>query len=184
MKKSTIPIIVLLAIAIVAVVILIGRSKSPIIVGPPTSPTQPVQPTQTTLIGETSPTTQPSQPTKLTPTTTIQPSKAIQCTTGECFLPHFLKCAPVELKMPFIGDTIYQIIVFGIKDGKCHHTTKVVDSSGKAVSGGPPTLECFVPVDKITTATAEHLFGVDTAVGKETVKAEQDQLFTDYCVQQ
>lgn len=175
MKKSTISVIIIIvAIIIVAAIIIIGKSKGPTTVE---------QPTQTTLIGETSPTTQTLEPTELTPTTTIQPPKAIQCDTGECFLPHFLKCAPVELKMPFVGDTIYQITVFGTKDGKCHYTTKVVDSSGKAVSGGPSSLECFVPVDKITTATAEHLFGVDTAVGKETVKAEQDKLFTDYCSQ-
>jgi len=184
MKKSTVPVIAILAIAIVAVVILIGRSKSQVIVEQPTLPTQTVQPTQTTLIGETSPTTQPSEPTKLTPTTIIiQPPKFVQCTTPECLFPHFLKCNPVELKMPFSGGTIYQITVFGIKDGKCHYATKIVDSSGKTVSVGPPPTECFMPIDKITTATIEHLFGVDAVAGKETIKAEQDQLFVDYCSQ-
>jgi len=86
--------------------------------------------------------------------------------------------------MPFSGDTIYQITVFGIEDGKCHFATKIVDSSGKAISVGPPPIECFMPVDKITSATVDHLFGGDTVAGKETVKAEQDQLFAEYCPQQ
>jgi len=190
-KKWLIPVIVI-ALLVVIIVLVIQKPEEQVVVAPTTptiqiSPT--TEPTQQSPTSEITPTTQPSQPVSsdqiIPATPSAKPDKPItvSCTTTECFFPYFVKCSPVELKMPFGEGTIYQIVVYGIENGKCHYIAKVVDASGKAIPMGPPGTECFMPVNKITTATVDHLFGADTAAGKETAKAEQDQLFTDYCSQ-
>jgi len=182
-KKWLVQTIIVIALLVVIIVLVIQKPEEQVVVAP-TTPTPQISPTtepaQPSPTSEITPTTQPTEPSK----PTITPSgKAISCATTDCFLPYFVKCSPVELKMPIGEGAIYQIVVYGIENGKCHYIAKVVDASGKAIPMGPPGTECLMPVDKITTATVEHLFGVDTAAGKETVKAEQDQLFTDYCSQ-
>ena len=183
-KKWLLPLIIIIILLIVIIVILTKKSGEQVGVMPPIPTTQispPTEPIQSSPTSETTPTTQSAKSGKPTTTTLLQ--KAISCATTECFAPYFLKCTPVELKMPFGDDAFFMITVFGIEDGKCHYTVKVVDASGKTITAGPPATECFMPVNKITTATVDHLFGADSVVGKETVKAEQDQLFVDYCSQ-
>ncbi len=186
-KKWLVPGIIIIVLLVVIIVIMTRKSGEPVVIVPP-SPASQVSPTtesapttQPVTTEETTSTTQPSQPGK--PTTTTLQQKAISCNTTQCLGPYFLKCTPAELKMPFGDNAFLVITVFGIENGKCHYVAKVVDSSGKAIPAGPPTTECFMPVDKITTATFNHLFGGDTATGQETVKAEQDKLFADYCSQ-
>ena len=182
-KKWLVPVIIVFVLLVIIIVLVIPRPKENVVLAPTistppiSSTTQPVPPSSTSQVTPTIPSAEPSKP-----TTTLS-GKTVSCTSGECFFPYFVKCSPVELKMPFGEGAIYQIIVYGIENGKCHYTVKTVDASGKVIPFGPPSTECFMPVDKITTATVEHLFGVDAAAGKETVKAEQDQLFTDYCSQ-
>ncbi|MBP8994765.1 MAG: hypothetical protein KBG30_13290 [Bacteroidales bacterium] len=184
-KKWLIPVIIIVLLVVI-IVLVIQKPEEQVVVAPTTITTEPTQQSPTS---EATPIIQPSQPISsgqiIPATPSAKPNKPItvSCTTTECFFPYFVKCSPVELKMPFGEGTIYQIVVYGIENGKCHYIAKVVDASGKAIPMGPPGTECFMPVDKITTATVEHLFGADTAAGKETAKAEQDQLFTDYCSQ-
>ena len=184
-KKWLIPVIVI-ALLVVIIVLVIQKPEEQVVVAPTTTT---AEPTQQSPISEITPTIQPSQPVssdQIIPVTpSAKPDKPItvSCTAPECFAPYFLKCTPVELKMPFGDNAFFVITVFGIEDGKCHYVSKMVDASGKTITAGPPATECFMPVDKITTATVDHLFGADTAAGKETAKAEQDQLFTDYCSQ-
>ncbi|MFA5360437.1 MAG: hypothetical protein WC320_00450 [Candidatus Paceibacterota bacterium] len=107
-------------------------------------------------------------------------TEPVQCTAPECLAPQFLNCNPAELKMPFMEGTTYIITVFGAEDGKCHYTGKVVDQSGNVPLTMQAT-ECFVPLEKVTMATLEHLFGANKT---EAAKAEQDKIEADYCIKQ
>jgi hypothetical protein len=181
-KKWLVPVIIIVVLLVAIIVLLAKKSGEQVVVVPPTPTTQissTITSAQPSPTSETTPTTQSIKPGK--PTTTTLPEKAISCATPQCFSPYFLKCTPVELKMPFSDSAFLIITVFGVEDGKCHYASKIVDASGKAIPLGPPSTECFVPVDKITTATVEHFFGANQT---EDAKAEQDKIEADYCIKQ
>lgn len=107
----------------------------------------------------------------------------VKCTDPICFSTQFMNCNSSELKMAFMENTTYVITVSGLEDGKCHYSTKITDASGVNVPG-MPAVDCKIPKEMITADTLSHFFGQDNAPGKETVKAQQDKLQSDYCTTQ
>jgi hypothetical protein len=122
------------------------------------------------------------------PATTSSPAagqpeqtKPVAYSDPSSFAPSFLQCSPSELKMPFSGNNTYIITVFGIENGNCHYTAKVVDQSGVVAQGGAGGVDCKVPKGLITEDVLGHLFGADKVAGKEAVKLAQDKIEADYC---
>ena len=76
--------------------------------------------------------------------------------------------------------TIYVITVFGMENGKCHYSAKIINASGDVIPGMPAT-DCYVPKEKISEGTFWHFFGQDKEPGNEAIKAEQDKIEADYC---
>jgi hypothetical protein len=95
-----------------------------------------------------------------------------------CFQPKFLACASSVMTIPFVEGSTFVITVFGKENGLCHYGAGVVDKNGNPLAGGPPTADCRVPIEKISKDTFGHFFGQ----GTETIKAEQDKIQKDYCV--
>ena len=95
-----------------------------------------------------------------------------------CLQPQFLACASSVMTIPFVEGSFFTITVFGKENGLCHYSAAVVDKDGNAVAGGPPAADCRVPIEKITKDTFGHFFGQ----GTESIKAEQDKIENDYCV--
>lgn len=104
-------------------------------------------------------------------------AKPVAYTDPISFAPGFLQCSPSELKMPFPGNNTYVNTMFGIEDGKCHYTLKVVDQKGVVLMG----IDCKVPKELITEDILGHVFGADEVPGKEKVLAEQNKIEADYC---
>ena len=156
MKKAWIP-IVFVAMFLVVVILIFGGEKQ-----------------STPIVEETTPTITQE---------IVQEEAPVQCTEPSCLFPHLLNCTPSELNAFMEEGTTYMITVFGVEDGKCHYTAKVVDENGN-VAGGMPSTACLVPMEKITEDTFNHLFGIDKEPGKEAIKAEQDKIEADYCVYQ
>lgn len=109
-----------------------------------------------------------------------QPEQAdlVAFTDPTSFAPSFLQCSPSELKMPFPGNNTYISSMFGIENGKCHYTLKVVDQKGVTLAEN----DCKVPKELISEDILGHVFGNDKAPGKEKVLAEQNKIEADYCI--
>ncbi len=115
--------------------------------------------------------------------TNNQQTGPVNCTDPTCLYPQFMACNSSELRMPFMEGTTYVFTVFGMENGKCHFAVKVVNASG-VVPLEMQVTDCSIPTDKITTDTFTHYFGQDSGPGKEAIKAQQDQIQTDYCTMQ
>ncbi len=118
----------------------------------------------------------------LTPIETLPTPTAVKCSDPGCLQPQFLACNSSVMTMPFMEGSFFVITVFGKENNFCHYSGAVVDKSGNPVSGGPPTTDCKVPLEKINQDTLGHFFGQDKASGKEAIKAEQDKIESDYCI--
>jgi hypothetical protein len=103
------------------------------------------------------------------------------CADPPCLVPYFLACNPSELTMPFLNGTNYVITVFRLEDGKCHYGAKITDKDGKAIPD-MLSLDCRVPMDKLSMDTLDHFFGGDKVPGKEAIRDQQEKLQADYCV--
>ena len=120
----------------------------------------------------------------ITPTPTAsQPNQTpVVYTDPSNFAPSFSQCSSSEFKTPFPGpNATFVITVFGVENGKCHYAVKVVGQNGLAIQGGPPAIDCKVPKELMSDDVLGHLFGMDTAPGKEQTLAEQTKIETDYC---
>jgi hypothetical protein len=82
------------------------------------------------------------------------------------------------MTLSFGGGNFYRITVFGNESGLCHYARTMVDENGNTPAG-QPTDDCRVPIEKITRDTFGTFFGQDTTPG---IKAEQDKIENDYCV--
>ncbi len=116
------------------------------------------------------------------PTQLPQVPSPVKCSDPGCLQPQFLACSSSVMTMPFVEGSFFTITVFGKENGLCHYAATVVDKNGNALVGGPPAIDCKVPVEKITKDALGHFFGQDTTAGQEAIKAEQDKLQNDYCV--
>jgi hypothetical protein len=119
-----------------------------------------------------------------TPTPTAsQPNQTpVVYTDPSSFAPSFSQCSSSEFKTAFPGNNAtFVITVLGVENGKCHYTVKIVDQNGVAIQGGPPGVDCKVPKELMSDDVLGHLFGMDTAPGKEQTLAEQTKIETDYC---
>ncbi|MCX6787473.1 MAG: hypothetical protein NTY93_03065 [Candidatus Kaiserbacteria bacterium] len=94
------------------------------------------------------------------------------------FSKSFLQCSPREFTAKFAGASTYVITIFGVENGACHYTAKVVDQNGTIIPGGPGGIDCNVPLASVTPDVLNHLLGQDTT---PSIAAEQSELQAAYC---
>ncbi|MCL5438925.1 MAG: hypothetical protein M1268_02965 [Patescibacteria group bacterium] len=142
-----------------------GKATSPVVTATPTlMPTSRV-PTSTPISS---------------PTASLKPTGPVSCSDPQCLASNFLQCKASKLTMPFGGggNSTYIITVFGLENGKCHYSSKVVDQNGAPLIS---EVDCVVPKELITDDIITHFFGNDKMPGKEKILAEQTKIETDYC---
>jgi len=95
-----------------------------------------------------------------------------------CFLNQLQKCRVAEFKV-VSPDGEFQSSIIGLVGDRCYYT---VGQYKDGVLVGS-SLDCRLPLNLITNDVVDHLLGQDKIVGKEDIKAEQDKIQTEYCLQ-